>query len=58
MKALTVTMQWNETAQKWLMHLHGKFVYDFWDCPTIQAAFKGLDKKQTEKFEIIIRPEG
>ena len=50
-------MQWNETAQKWLMNLHGKLIYDFWDCGTIQAAFEGLDKKQTKKFEITIKPE-
>ena len=57
MKTLTVTMKWNETAQKWFMDWNQKFIYDFFDCGTIQAAFEGLDKKETKKFEITIKPE-
>lgn len=56
MKTLTITMQWNEIAQKWLMHLHDQFVYDFWDCSTVQVAFEGLDKSVIKRFEVTIKP--
>jgi len=51
---LTVTMEWNETAKKWLMYLNSHFIHDFWDCKTVHNVFKDLNKETKEKYEITI----
>lgn len=55
-KVLTVTMTWNELAQKWLMRQVRKdaFIYDFWDCGNVQLAFKGLDKHKPKTYKLTI----
>ena len=57
-KAMTVEMKWNQTSQKWLMSLKDRFIYDFWDCGTMQVAFERLDKTKANKFRITIEKLG
>ena len=55
-KILTVTMQWNEPLQKWLMH-HARnkiLIYDFFDCGNVRLAFEGLNKEKAERYRIVI----
>lgn len=53
---LTVRMEWNECQQMWLMKLHfnNQLLYDFHDCGTVRAAFRGLDKEKPQVYKIVI----
>ena len=52
---MKVKMTWNEINQKWLMTIHGFFIFDFWNCKTTHSVFKGLDKKISKYFDIIVK---
>ncbi|MCK5590614.1 MAG: hypothetical protein KAI72_01540 [Candidatus Pacebacteria bacterium] len=53
---MKIKMTWNKANQKWLMTVRGFFVFDFWNCGTLNTVFKGLDKKNPKEYDVIIKP--
>ena len=53
---ILVKMEWSEIHQKYLMKLpSGKFLYDLWDCESINHIFNNrLDKNESRWFELNI----
>lgn len=43
-----VIISWNEATQQWRMCWAdtGKFINEFYDCPSFEPAFKGISKER------------
>jgi hypothetical protein len=52
MKEYIVTMRWADP--KWLMEMGGFFIFDFWNCGTVNKVFPHLNKEIPQKYKITV----
>lgn len=54
---IKIGMRWNEPHRKYLMEMDktGYFVFDFWDCTTLNKVFTKLDKKKVSMYELTVK---